>query len=159
MPFFLGPHLWHVEVHRLGVESELQPPAYTTATETWDLSHACDLHHNSWQCQIPNPLNKARDQPTSWWILVRFLKCWALKGTPSWFKILCWFQVSSNIHQLYIHIYVSLVIFFSHIGHYRVLSGFPCALQQVLGTHPSIYSSVCMSIPNSHFIPKKRVLK
>ena len=30
--FFLGPHLWHMEVPRLGVESELQSLAYTTAT-------------------------------------------------------------------------------------------------------------------------------
>ena len=29
--FFLGPHPWHVEVPRLGVESELQLPTYTTA--------------------------------------------------------------------------------------------------------------------------------
>ena len=31
---FLGPHVWHVEVPRLGVEWELQLPAYTTATAT-----------------------------------------------------------------------------------------------------------------------------
>lgn len=29
---FLGPHLRHTEVPKLGVESELQLPAYTTAT-------------------------------------------------------------------------------------------------------------------------------
>ena len=32
----LGPHLWHMEVPRLGVESELQLPAYTTATAMQD---------------------------------------------------------------------------------------------------------------------------
>ena len=32
----LGPHLQHMEVPRLGVELELQPLAYTTATATWD---------------------------------------------------------------------------------------------------------------------------
>ena len=31
-----------MEVPRLGVESELQLPAYTTATATQDLSRACD---------------------------------------------------------------------------------------------------------------------
>ena len=31
------------EVPRLGVESELQLPAYTTATATWDPSHICEL--------------------------------------------------------------------------------------------------------------------
>ena len=57
--FFLGPHLQHVEVPKLGVESELQLPAYTTAT--WDPSHVCDLYHRSRQHQILNPLSKARD--------------------------------------------------------------------------------------------------
>ena len=33
---FLGVHLWHVEVPRLGVEFKLQPPAYTTVTATPD---------------------------------------------------------------------------------------------------------------------------
>ena len=57
---FLGPLLWHVEVSRLRVESELL--AYTTATATLDPSHICDLHHSSQQHQILDPLNKARDQ-------------------------------------------------------------------------------------------------
>ena len=35
---FLGPCLWHMEVPRLGVKSELLPLAYTTATATRDLS-------------------------------------------------------------------------------------------------------------------------
>ena len=35
---FLGPHLRHMEVPRLGVQSELQLPAYTTATATQDPS-------------------------------------------------------------------------------------------------------------------------
>ena len=34
----LGPHLWHMEVPRIGAESELQPTAYTTATATIDPS-------------------------------------------------------------------------------------------------------------------------
>ena len=42
---FLGLHLWHIEVPRLGVESELQLSAYTTAMAMQDLSHVCDLHH------------------------------------------------------------------------------------------------------------------
>ena len=36
LSFFLGPHLWHMEVPSLGVESELQLPAYATATATPD---------------------------------------------------------------------------------------------------------------------------
>ena len=51
-----------MEVFRLGVESELQLLAYTTATAMWDLSCICDLHHSLWQGQILNLLSKARDQ-------------------------------------------------------------------------------------------------
>ena len=50
-----------MEVPRLGVKPELQPLAYTTARATLDLSHVCDLHHSSQQCQVCNPLSKARD--------------------------------------------------------------------------------------------------
>ena len=59
---FLGTHMWHMEVSRLGVKLELQLPAYTTATATWDLSFICDLHHSSQQGQILNPLSEARDR-------------------------------------------------------------------------------------------------
>ena len=39
--------VWYMEVSRLGYELELELPAYTTATEIWDPSHICDLHHSS----------------------------------------------------------------------------------------------------------------
>ena len=60
-----------MEVPRLRVESELQLPAYTTATATQDLSRVCDLHHSSQQHRILNPLSKAMDRThilmdTSW---------------------------------------------------------------------------------------------
>ena len=58
---FLGPYLWHMEVPRLGVQLELQPPAYATAIATKDPSRVCDLHHSSWQHWILNPLSEARD--------------------------------------------------------------------------------------------------
>ena len=51
-----------MEVPRLEVKSELQLPAYPKATATPDPSHSCELHHSSLQCQILNPLSKARDQ-------------------------------------------------------------------------------------------------
>ena len=64
--FFLGPHLWHMEDARLGVESELQTSAYATATATatQDLSHVCVLHHSSQQSQILNPLSETGIKPT-----------------------------------------------------------------------------------------------
>ena len=68
---FLGLHLWHMEVPRLGVESALQPTVYTTAIAAQDPNHICDLHDRSWQCRIFNPMSKARDgtcilMHTSW---------------------------------------------------------------------------------------------
>ena len=59
--WFLGPHLQYTEVPRLGVELELQLPAYTTDRAMRDSSCICDLHPSSWQCQILNPLSGARD--------------------------------------------------------------------------------------------------
>ena len=59
--FFLGLHLWYMEVPRLGVELELKLPAYATATAMPDLSCVCDLYHSSWQCRILNPLSEAND--------------------------------------------------------------------------------------------------
>ena len=44
--FFSGPHPRYMEVPRLGVESELQWPAYITATATPDLSRVWDPHHS-----------------------------------------------------------------------------------------------------------------
>ena len=79
---FLGLHLQHVEVPRLGVKSELQMLAIATATAMQDLSRVCDLHHSSWPCWILNPLSEVRDGTlilvdTSW---VCF--CRATMGTP-----------------------------------------------------------------------------
>ena len=47
-------------VPSLGVKSELQLPAYTTAIVTQDLSHVCELCHNLGQHWILNPLSEAR---------------------------------------------------------------------------------------------------
>jgi len=51
-----------MEVPRLGVELELQLPAYTTATAMQDLSCVCDLPHSSQQHRILHPLSNGRDQ-------------------------------------------------------------------------------------------------
>ena len=47
-----------MEVLGLGVELELQLPAYTTATAMPDPSHMYVL----WQSQVINPLSEARDR-------------------------------------------------------------------------------------------------
>ena len=59
---FFGGGVTPREVPRLGVESELQLPAYATTTATGNLSHICDLPQSSQHHQILNPLSKARDQ-------------------------------------------------------------------------------------------------
>ena len=58
----LGPYPQHMEAPRLGVQSEPQPLAYTTATATPDPRPVCDLHHSSRQRWMLNPLSKGRDQ-------------------------------------------------------------------------------------------------
>ena len=58
---FLGLHPQHMEVPRLGVNLELQLPAYTTATATQDQSHVCHLHHSSQHRQILNPQSEVKD--------------------------------------------------------------------------------------------------
>ena len=73
--FSLGPSLRHIEVLRLGVQLELQLPAYTTATAMPDPSHVCDLHHSSWQHRIFKPPNKPGVKTASSWILVGIVTC------------------------------------------------------------------------------------
>ena len=62
--FFSGPHLQHMDFPRLGVESEPQLLAYTTAIATaiWNPNRVFDLHHSSWRCWIRNPLIEASIQ-------------------------------------------------------------------------------------------------
>ena len=84
---FLGLHLWYRDVPRLGVGSEFQQPAYTTAIATRNPSCVWNLHHSSQQRPIPDPSSEARDRTrilmdTSW---IHF-HC-AMTGTPmSWFS-------------------------------------------------------------------------
>ena len=80
--FFLRLHPGQKEVPGLGVKSELQLPAYTIATATRDLSHVCDLHHRSQQCQILNPLSKARDRTHDLMVLSQVHFRCTTTGTP-----------------------------------------------------------------------------
>ena len=53
-----------MEIPKLGIESELQLPAYATATAIamQDPCHIYDLHHSSQQLWIPDQVSKARDR-------------------------------------------------------------------------------------------------
>ena len=81
--FFLGPHLQHMEVSRLGVELELQLLAYATATAMRDPSHVWDLHHSSRQCQILNLLGEARHRTSILMVPSRIRFHCTTTGTPA----------------------------------------------------------------------------
>ena len=81
--FVLGMHLRIMKVPRLGIRSELQLPAYATATATQDPSHICDLHHWSQQRWILNPLSKARGWTHILMGISHVCYRWATMGTPS----------------------------------------------------------------------------
>ena len=65
----------------LVVESELQLPAYATATATPYLGHFCYLHYSSQQCQILNSWARPGIKPTSLMDTSQVCCCWATMGT------------------------------------------------------------------------------
>lgn len=69
----------HMEVPKLGSESELKPLAYTIAIATWDPSLVFDPHYSSWQYQIPTHQVRLRIKPTSPWKLVGLIS-----SAPQW---------------------------------------------------------------------------
>ena len=56
---FLGSYLWHIEIPRLEIESELQQLSYATATAMPYLSSIHGLCHSLRQCPILNPMSEA----------------------------------------------------------------------------------------------------
>ena len=60
-------------VSQARVESELKPPAFTTATAMPDLSHVCNLYHSSWQCGSSTHSVRPRIEPETLWFLVVFV--------------------------------------------------------------------------------------
>ena len=83
---FLGPHLWHMEGPRLGIESELQLLTYTTATATATWESTPQLTSNS-----KSLTHWARPgiEPMASWIPVRFITAklqWELNRFLNWKK-------------------------------------------------------------------------
>ena len=81
---FLGPYLRHMEVPRLGIESELQLPAYITAmaTQIWTASST----YTTAQGNTRSLTHWARPglEPTTSWFLVRFISTaarWELQSS------------------------------------------------------------------------------
>ena len=104
--FFLGLHQQHMDIPRLGVESELQLLANTTTTAALDLSSICDLCYSFQQYWILNPLSKARDWTYIFpWILARFLTHWATMGTLVNWKILNMVRETAKLFHIYVNVY------------------------------------------------------
>ena len=70
---FLGLHSWHMEVRRLGGESELQLPAYATATTMRDLGRIHNLYTTA-RGNAGSLTHRVRPgvEPASSWMLIRF---------------------------------------------------------------------------------------
>ena len=73
-----------MEIPRLGVELELQLPAYTMATATQDPSSICDLHHSSQQRWIADPLREAWDRTCNLKDTNQIHFHCTTMGTPPW---------------------------------------------------------------------------
>ena len=92
--FFQGCIQQHMEVHRLRSEWSYSCRPTPTTIAMPDLSHICDLHHSSWQCQILNPLRPGTE-PVSSRILVRFIST-----EPHW-------ELLKNIILIYVNAFSS----------------------------------------------------
>ena len=96
---FWGLHPWYTEVPKLGVQSKLSLPAYTTAPAMLDPSQICNLHHGNTGA-LTHWANKARNWT---WVLLdpSWVCChWATMRTP-WIK--CLFPYGRN-HMLHTHL-------------------------------------------------------
>ena len=117
--FFLGPPPWYMEVPRLGVQSELQLPAYAIATVKWDPSPICDLYHSSWQSQSLAHWVSPGIKPASSWIPVGFV-------------------IAEPWQELLRHIFVVLLLFLSCVTSGSILLHFRVRIQ--CWTHGSFVS-------------------
>ena len=98
---FLGLHPQYMEFPRLGIELEIQLPAYTTSIAIQDLSLICELHHSSWQHQILNPLSKARDQTCNLMVPSGICFCCTTTGTPVFLSLI--YFTEHNALKVYPH--------------------------------------------------------
>ena len=79
---FLGPHSQYVEVPRLGDELELQLPADSMATATWDLSHSATYTTAYGNARSPTHWARPGIEPMSSWILVGFVSATPQQELP-----------------------------------------------------------------------------
>ena len=83
---FLGMHLQHMEIPRLGVESELQLPAYTNShSNTGSEPHLWPTSQLTAMLDPQPPEQGQEIEPTASWILIGFITHWATVGIPSFY--------------------------------------------------------------------------
>ena len=116
----LGLHLQQMELPRLGVKLELQLLAYTTATETQDLSCICNLHHSLRQRWILNPVSEARDWTyilvdTSW-----VCYYWPTVRTPLFIALFIESRLRKDARKWIIHC-ISLFICWCHFSQWNII--------------------------------------
>ena len=120
-----------------------------TQTQT----HEVLLNANTtFNCYLGIPINKCQSFYFLLFLMTNIYSFLNFLLEYGWFTMLCVFQVCSQVNQLYMYLYPHFLRFFSHIDHYRVWSGVPCAVQQIY----FIYSSVYVSVLTSQFIPPPR---
>ena len=108
---FLGLRSWHIQLPRLGVKLVLQLWAYDTATATQDPSCVCNLNQSSWQCWIPNPLSKVRDQTRILTDTIQIHFHCAAKGALS----PCYFMLHFSDMHLNLHVKLTFCSFIFQI--------------------------------------------
>ena len=141
---FLGTHPWHMEIPRLGVESELHLPFYAKAPAMPDPSHICNLQHSSQQYQIINPLSEARDRThilmnTSW-----ALNPMSHSGNSSTvaFNIFSWcltFVSLINVSSHYYLVWYSLCVLYLTVS-FAILRKFLVITSSNIFSGPSLFS-------------------
>ena len=121
--FSWGLHLQHMEVPGLGVELETQLLAYTTATSP-AYTAACSNAESLTQWMRPGM------EPTSSWILVRFLTHWATIGTPvfisialgNWHKkIFVWFMSENVLPIFFFRSFMVSYLMFKSLSHFKFI--------------------------------------
>ena len=130
LSFFLGLHPWHTEVPRLGVKSELQLPAYDTATATQDLSWVCNLHHSSRHLRILNPLSKAMDRTRN--LMVPGWIHFHCATTGYFFRSYTFWWVIFSFTSKYLKFILSHVLFRGVVFNLQIIKDFQLSFQYFL---------------------------
>jgi len=76
---FLGPHLWHMEIPRIGVKSELQLPSYSTPQQRWIWATSANYTTSHSNAGSLTHWVRPGIEPATSWFLVRFVS-----AEPQW---------------------------------------------------------------------------